>query len=343
MTSSDPEVREGVGRGVGKILSDISLGLFSLYIILVLADVLPVRLLDPLWLITFAGSLCNSLTIPLAGLAFLHVAAVLAPDSQSVVARRIVCGRLAAFAALGFLLLLPLLGYANWKGIENVRQANEKISALLAKRTSLFNQQVSSAATTLELQSRMVQLQGPRIPDAALARPLSEVKREVLSIVRNTNQSLRNQVKSPFAKEFLPIYKQSIRFVAIAMVGAFCFAAGAWQPQKSTTVLQSFLASFGRSPLNPSLMMGFIRKQSENLKRSTSTDATAAQRLAEWRRRQKESDRAKKQAERSQSLRDRDMKRNLAQQRKLSQQREKQRQLAEREARRNANKNNRNS
>jgi len=85
-----------------------------------------------------------------------------------------------------------------------------------------------------------------------------------------------------------------------------------------------------------------ISKQLDQFKRSSSTDAAAAQRLAEWRRRLKESDRAKKQAERSQSLRDRDMKRNLAQQRKLSQQREKKRQLAESEARRNANKNNRN-
>jgi hypothetical protein len=86
-----------------------------------------------------------------------------------------------------------------------------------------------------------------------------------------------------------------------------------------------------------------ISKQLDKLKRSTSKDPAEAQRLADWRRLQKESNRAKKQAEQSNSLRDLEMKRNLAQQRKLSQQRERQQKLAESQARRNANKNNRNS
>lgn len=335
MASPDPEVRQGVARGVGSILSDISLGLFALYVILVLADVLPARLLDPLWLITFAGSLCNSLTIPLAGLVFIHVAAALAPESKSIENRRIACGRLAAIAALGFLLLLPLLGYANWKGIENVRQSNQKNIALLAKRATQLNQQISAAVSASELQSKMVQLQGPRIPDAALSRPLPELKREVLSIVRTSDQSFRDQIKSPFSQDYLPIYKQSIRSAAIALAGAFCFSAGAWNPQKSTTVLQSSLASFNRFPINPYSLMRLIRKQLENLKHSTSKDAAEAQRLSEWRRRKKESERAK-------ALREREMKRNMAQQKKLTAQREKQRQNAEREARRLANRNNRN-
>lgn len=342
MASPDPEVRIGVGRGVGAILSDMSLGLFALYIILVLADVLPIRLIDPLWLISFAGSLCNTLTIPLAGLAFLHVAAALAPGSKSIEARRIVCGRLAAIAALGFLLLLPLLGYANWRGIENVRLANQRNVVLLSKRTTQLAQQISSASTPLELQSRMVKLQGPLIPDAALGRPLSEVKREALAVINAAQKSFKNQIKGPFSQEFLPIYKQSIRSMAIALAGAFCFSAGAWNPQQSTTVLQSLLASFGKTPFWPGSLMRLIGKKLENLKRSTSKDAVEAQRLSEWRRRLKESDRAKKQVDWSKSLREREMKRNLAQQRKLSQQRERQRQLVEREARRNANKNNRN-
>jgi len=64
-----------------------SLALFAAYLVLVGFDLLPPRILDPLWMISFAGTLCNSMTIPLAGLVFLHGAAALAPLSNPIQSR----------------------------------------------------------------------------------------------------------------------------------------------------------------------------------------------------------------------------------------------------------------
>ena len=50
----------------------------------------------------------------------MHLASGFDPDSQLITSRRNLSARLAAWAALGFLMLLPLIGYANWRGIKNI-------------------------------------------------------------------------------------------------------------------------------------------------------------------------------------------------------------------------------
>ena len=342
MASPDPQVRHEINNSVGLVLSDIAIGLFILYVVFVVADILPIRLLDPLWIITLAGTLCNTATLPLAGLAFLHLAAALNSASRTIEERRILASRLAAWAALGFLLLIPLIGYANWKGIANVRLANQRNIAAVNRKSAELTNQIRQASTAKDLQERMAKSQGPAIPTEALFLPLENLKKQSLLSVEVASKALRNQSVGPFSEGYLPIYKQSLRAMALALGAAFSFAAGAWNPRTNTTLLASLSSPLKSLSLKPDSFFKILTKKLEELKRSTSKDAVEAQRLSEWRRRQKESDRAKKQLERSQSLREREMKRNLAQQRKLSQQRERQRQLVEREARRNANKNNRN-
>lgn len=335
MASPDPQVRYEISNNVGTILSDIALGLFILYFIFVVADILPIRLLDPLWIITLAGTLCNTATLPLAGLAFLHLAAALNSASRTIEERRILASRLAAWAALGFLLLLPLIGYANWKGIANVRLANQRNIAAVNRKAAELTNQIRQASTAKDLQERMAKSQGPAIPTEALFLPLENLKKQSLLSVQVASKALRNQSVGPFSEGYLPIYKQSLRAMALALGAAFSFAAGAWNPRTNTTLLASLSSPFKSFTFKPYSIFNILTKKLEDLKRSTSKDAVEAQRLSEWRRRKKESERAK-------ALREREMKRNMAQQKKLTAQREKQRQNAEREARRHVNRNNRN-
>jgi len=317
---------------------------YALFILIVTVDSLPLRLLDPLWLIQTATSLTNTVSFPLAGLFFVHIAGALAPLNSSINQRRMLLSRLAAWAALAYLLLIPLLGFAVWRGIANVQQESARQISGVSRNADRLIAAIDRAKSSKELQGSMQRLQGPKISDQDLELPLDQIKTILTKLVFQLRQKFIAEIPRPNSEAYKPLYVQSLRASALALVSSIGFASLSWDSLKQQTLLQTL---FGRQSGG---IFGFkrgglprsIKKYLDDLKRSTSKDAVEAQRLSEWRRRQKDSDRAKKQLERSQSLRDREMKRNLAQQRKLSQQRERQRQLVEREARRNANKNNRN-
>jgi hypothetical protein len=190
----------------------------------------------------------------------------------------------------------------------------------------------------------MVELQGPQLRNEDLAQPLPALKKAGTVVVKQALQASLEQLPKPDSNAFKPLYIQTLRTALLSLVSSLAFASLAYDPLKQRTLLQSLFRpqSAGLSGLERGGLFSRISKQLDKFKRSTSKDAAEAQRLADWRHIQKEANRAKKQAERSKSLRDLEVKRSLAQQRKLSQQREREQKLAERQARRNANKNNRN-
>jgi hypothetical protein len=190
----------------------------------------------------------------------------------------------------------------------------------------------------------MVLLQGPQFRNEDLAQPLPALKKVGTEAVKRALQASLEQLPKADSNAFNPLYIQTLRTALLSFVSSLAFASLAYDPLKQKSLLQSLIRpqSAGLYGLERRGLFSSISKQLDKFKRSTSNDAAEAQRLADRRRSQNELNRAKKQAERSKSMRDQEMKRTLAQQRKLSQQRERDQKLAERQARRNANKNNRN-
>ena len=317
LSSPEQQVQMSIGREVATILSNISLGLFGLYIVLVLTDAVPIRLLDPLWLLTLSASLGNGISIPLVGLAFLHLAAFIAPGVKNIESRRIFCSRLAGFAALGFLLLLPLIGYANWRGIRNITISNRQDLAVITNRAKEITYQIQTASTPLELQARMAKLQGPIIPNSQLSRPLADLKQESLKVVQFLTAGYKNRVKGPSAQEYMPIYKQSLRSMAMALLGAFSFAAGTWNPINNKSLLSTFLASFAKSPKPNSFVLA-IRNKIKNIIQTFKRDANRAEQQSIYKLQKKE-------AEKQASRRKRDIQRSLEAQRKEAAARERKR------------------
>jgi len=268
MALPDPEARPEYRNKVSSILSDIAIGLFALYVAFVVADIVPIRVLDPLWMVALAGTLCNTSTIALAGLAFLHLAAGLCPSSGPIAARRLWCSRLAAWAAVGFLMLLPLIGYANWKGISNIRLANVRNIAVINKKAAEITNQIVQASTPRDLQERMAKVQGPALPNESFALPLENLKKQALASVSQSVRVFENQAVGPFAEAYMPIYKQSLRAAVLSVVAAFGFAAGAWNPKTNTTLLQSITSPFKSSPLKSSFILSILAEKLKQFKRS---------------------------------------------------------------------------
>ena len=340
-----PPTRLDLAGDSARLLADAALALFAIYAVVVVFDNFPPRLADPLWLLSVSTALVNSVSIPLVGVVLLHVAASIAPQANWIQQRRQRFSRFARWAAFGFLLLLPLLGFATWRGITNVNTASQKQIAGLTRKANTLLAAINNASSPQQLQRRMVELQGPQLRNEDLAQPLPALKKAGTVVVKQALQASLEQLPKPDSNAFKPLYIQTLRTALLSLVSSLAFASLAYDPLKQRTLLQSVFRpqSAGLSGLERGGLFSSISKQLDKLKRSTSKDPAEAQRLADWRRLQKESNRAKKQAEQSNSLRDLEMKRNLAQQRKLSQQHERQQKLAESQARRNANKNNRNS
>jgi hypothetical protein len=93
-------------------LSVVALVLFVLFATLVAGAVWPVQLLNPLWQLRLAGSLVNGAPFALLGLALLQIAVELGPRDPVLQRRQRLCSQLAVAVALGFLLLVPLVGVA---------------------------------------------------------------------------------------------------------------------------------------------------------------------------------------------------------------------------------------
>ena len=132
------------------------------------------------------------------------------------------------------------------------------------------------------------------------------------------------QLPKADSKSYKPLYIQTLRTAMLSLLSSIAFAAVVWDPLKRQTLLRSIFSKT-KDP-NRGGFYRSIQKQIEKAKQATKKDAQQAERLSIFRRRQKDSERAKVQ-------REREMKRNAEMQRKAASVRERKRLQAERQAR----------
>jgi len=276
MDNENIKVKVGDVGHLVLLLRNLSTALFGIFIVCVVVDNLPLRLLEPAWLYSFAASLVNFVTIPLAGYGFLHLACYLSPTSrQDAYLARI--GKMAQMAALGFLLLLPLLAYSGYSNARRIVIGNEQQKRFTQRNVSRLVQAINLAVTPQELQAQMVALQGPRISNDALQVPLQTLKEEARVSVKQAQAVIEARLKSPYSPEFLPLYKQFVRTALLSLVSAFGFAALAWWPGKQNAFSSGLLGKnlpFGPAWVKCQLayqlkpLKGILRGLSKRLTRS---------------------------------------------------------------------------
>jgi len=321
--AANPSVLLDLSADSARLLADAALALFAIYGVVVAFDILPPRLTDPLWVLAASTALVNAVSIPLAGVVFLHLAAAIAPYTNWIHQRRQRISRLAALAAVGFLLLVPLLGFATWRGITNVNAATKKQALGYTANAKRLLQSIDKATTPRELQQSMAALQGPQIRDEDMIQPLPLLKKVETQIVKQVLSAYLSQLPKADSNAYKPLYIQTLRTALLALVSSIAFAAVVWDPLKRQTLLRSIFSKT-KDP-NRGGFYRSIQKQIGKAKQATKKDSQQAERLTIFRRRQKDSERAKAQ-------RDREMKRNVEMQRKAAAVRERKRLQAERES-----------
>lgn len=178
--------------------------LFGLFVIQVLAAIVPVRLIDPAWQLSLISSLLAIAYLPLLGLGLLHLASGLSDWDERLRRQLRWAARLALPVCLGFLLLIPLqwaaLGQLNSKA-DGQRQ--RELSRLETLVTSL-RQVVRQSGSTTEIFSRLRSLSAPPPPAAYQSMPLpvlrERMKRDLLDAEQQLNLRRADAARSRFWK-----------------------------------------------------------------------------------------------------------------------------------------------
>lgn len=239
----DAHSREDLANNIAEMLADAAIGLFLLFLVLVAFDIFPLRIKESPWMLGFATTLCNTMLFPLAGLIFLHLAAALATPNEHVHARRRFFSRLALLAVLGYLLLIPLIGFANWRGVRLIQAEQQIGNSRINQNNQRLTTEIDAATSTKDLQIRLRNAGGPPLPDTLLDQPLATLQKQAKEIIRQATNFAKLQARSPTSPEVIRVYVQSAKLALMALLCAFSFAAVAWLSKGNLSLYQSFFSN----------------------------------------------------------------------------------------------------
>ena len=288
MTTQSPSPESQIGQ----LLSRTGHLLLILFAALVAFDSVPVRLLQPDWILAFSATTSNTVAIPLLGLGLVQLAGHLAPTTQLKTQRR--AALLAGLLALVFLLIQPLLIVASYKAGVNLSISNRRQAAAIEERGNTLVDAVKTATTFGQVQSRMAALQGPPILDESSTIPLPTLKQELLKSINSSQAILIARSKESTSQVLPQIYRQVARSAILCLIGSLGFSLLAWDPVRNRNLVFSYLGSIGIGGLTPAslakrlgeatigLRNSLRRTANENLKRRN------ARKLEQERKRQQE-------------------------------------------------------
>ncbi|WP_156818480.1 hypothetical protein [Cyanobium gracile] len=211
-------------------LAVVAISLFIVYLFSVLAVILPFRLLDPLWQISAIKVATEAGSIPLIGLALLHLAAYICPDNIPVQHRQNGLARLAILASIGFLLFVPLQGYAVIKSYRIANEVSSQQQGTATQRADTVRKAIEQASSFDDLKKRLLELQRSnilrtldieRIPSI----PLPLLKQQLLAQVNQAEGQFKAAVGPLDAAAVDRITRDSLRVMVSSLAFSIAFAA----------------------------------------------------------------------------------------------------------------------
>ncbi|KMM17262.1 hypothetical protein [Synechococcus sp. GFB01] len=175
-------------------LRTISRGFFLIYMIVLVRQLLPINLFDLTWIQGLISALINNAAIPLGGLAFLLISALISPKVRTV-RLLLFASRWALPAAIGFLLLIPLQGYVSFAAVNRQQAAAIGQSNVVDTQLNNLTQQITAAKTQEDLLASIRGLP-PALVERASALPFDQAKREILSRIETEQMNLANRQRS---------------------------------------------------------------------------------------------------------------------------------------------------
>lgn len=204
--------------------------LLLLYIGSILVAILPPQLLNPGWQLQFVSTLINSSGLGLVGLVLVRLAAYVDPSNGRLRNRRDAFAAWACAAAIGFLLLIPLQGYAAWNGWNNANQTRNSQLTTTDRKVRDLRQAIQSATTIEQLQRNLEAFSARPLPPAAFATPLPKLRQQLLDNLERTEGLVKQRYERIPPENVWNLAQNSLRNMFSALVLSVAFAGLAQRP-----------------------------------------------------------------------------------------------------------------
>jgi len=168
-STGDPQISDRVR--LGRMINVGSLGLFLIFFCNGILPLLPPRPLDPLWLLRFTDILASNALYALMALVGLHMAAWFDPSDRPLQIRCRSFRGLARYAAIGFLLLLPVQAYGALSAYTSGGIKSEAATPM--DRIKELRRAVEGSGSLDDLQANLKAAKAPALTEAAKAQPFA--------------------------------------------------------------------------------------------------------------------------------------------------------------------------
>ena len=235
-------------RDLSQGLSLAALAMALVFVLSLLASVLPGKLTDPAWQQGMLLTLVDNAVIPLVALIVLHGAAWMNPGDLFSRGLRDGAARWAVPVALGFVLLVPVQGVLAWRSHNLEHQAQQQRLREVDQRFVLLRQAVAQAESSADLQTRLQQVVGPSFGSINPQEPLPQLKKKLFGILKQNQLQLRRQLQIRSRQAATPeLLPQSLRVALSCLAYGVAFAALARRRNSEISLLASCLfAPLGR-------------------------------------------------------------------------------------------------
>lgn len=203
-----------------------ALSLFGVFLVSVTLRTLPPRLFDPLWQVSLTTALLDMGGYALLGVVVLTVAHLLEPNDASLRRQLGKITRLCGVAALGYLLLVPLLVSALVRDYQQVQRFSQRQQRAISQQEQTLRQAIAAAPDRDALLRTVQRFNAPAIGSFLLSdAPLEQQRAQARELLSGTVAGARRQTGSPSPRSLATILLNNLRLLLLALVFAFGFSS----------------------------------------------------------------------------------------------------------------------
>ena len=263
-STGDPQISDRVR--LGRMINVGSLGLLLLFFCNGILPLLPPRPLDPLWQLHFTDTLASNALFALMALVGLHMAAWFDPSDRPLQVRCRSFRGWARYAAIGFLLLLPVQAYGALSAYTTGTIQGQ--AATPVDRIKELRRAVDSSGSLDDLQANLKALKAPALTEAAKSQPFAVL---TLSLKDQLDQSeaLAQEHPMPILRDQAWKLIQSTLRVCLLSVGfGTAFAAASMGRSNRRSLRKNFRS------IRDNMLGGLFKGQGNSTRRRIRIDSS---------------------------------------------------------------------